>query len=801
MFKQQSDAIIGKKDVGIGANGMKVMFTLNDYYNRYYKSLKVGKDLKGNEIIRNKDGVVVNVHEDPEWFTKTFHMGGSIGTVRKTASADVWMDEKLHRAIAEQYGVEKNEKALGVLKNSRNGWASLYISGIISGATDNAKNLLMAKINAINDLASMHLYLLIMGFTAKEVSAYMNSDIAQYIVKRLNSTSVYDSSSKIYISDILTDYLKDHKEEKELVDTFRTIYEGADEVSRLAGILKINQTTSADTDSMYEYLTKFNKVMYAREHAVLNKGLIGLRTLDDTKESKKLIDKIISEHPNDISESYVRDTIFEANKIPVYYIDKNGIEKSKIVSMVGGQFDVRFYTYPKNKEYRDIAIKYYNLFKSTFNTFDVIEKSSHFKAMINGLSNVHLDALKVSKKYNFVFNTALDILREKAQEIFKSNKDYNYNIKNYLGNSALPINTPDKVINRLLRAYDGFLVASWLKTEDLKEFTFSVQGLLKQLSAKKIADFKARATDTNTEEFKESLKNLEKTLGEQQFGVYASDNAKSIEASKSESVKKIVANSGEDFIIDLTTDYGIANFKKIMETLIFPILKESEKSKLGELLRTRSLRNPYGLFTTQITPTFGISSLDNSVNVAKFQDLLYNFNQVDNKIERELVIQNAKGTNLLYQDLFYLYNLIVNNEQYGDNRLTALMQDYVKDPRSIAYKYLHYSTKVDLREVDIFKINIDQKDLDEEDRKELEAALEDNLKNDIIFSALNNNGRLNIKRLNNAVFRNIVLKNPDFVINTFMDITDNIDTEKYTNLLSLLALLRDSNLLINFKCE
>ena len=33
MFKQQYQAAVGKKDVGIGANGLKVFFALSNYYN------------------------------------------------------------------------------------------------------------------------------------------------------------------------------------------------------------------------------------------------------------------------------------------------------------------------------------------------------------------------------------------------------------------------------------------------------------------------------------------------------------------------------------------------------------------------------------------------------------------------------------------------------------------------------------------------------------------------------------------------------------------------------------------------
>lgn len=86
MFKQQSDAIIGKKDVGIGANGLKVMFALNSYYNKYYKSLSVRHT---DNAILNSKGKVVDPMKDPKWFEKTLNMGSKIGTVTKATIADV----------------------------------------------------------------------------------------------------------------------------------------------------------------------------------------------------------------------------------------------------------------------------------------------------------------------------------------------------------------------------------------------------------------------------------------------------------------------------------------------------------------------------------------------------------------------------------------------------------------------------------------------------------------------------------------------------------------------------------------
>lgn len=767
MFKQQVDASVGKIDVGIGANGLKVMFALNNYYNDYYKSLHVNlvKDPNTGQITKvlaDNKNQSVDFNTDPKWFKKVFHMGEPLGIIIKTTIADVNINQELKDSIIAGYGLEKFEKELQFILN---GEAALHASGFVSGATDNAKALIMAKINAIGDLSSMHLYLMALGFTSQEVALYMNSDIASWIVKKINSVNIFDGKSKVYISSLIKEYIKDFPEQEVLAKTFLDIYEGSKEFSNLASMLKINQKVSADVENLFLFLNQINKSMYLREHSVLGNNLIKLQNGTDLE---KIIEIIVNSHPNNISPKYVQDVLKKASNIKVNYINSEGITESKIVSMIGGKFDIRYYIYPGNEEYKKAAIEYYNLFKNTINLFDVIENSPHFKAMIEGLSVTHNKALIVSKKYNFVFNTAVDIINSKSSDLYKNNKDRSSSVKTIFGNAALPIDLSEKEIGRLLRGYDGFLIANWLKEQDTNNFKFSVQELLKQ-------------------------------SGDNSIQLYGDDNAKTEPVNKENNfVVKVNKDSGEDFIIDLTTDYGIANFKRMMENLVLPILQSSKKAELGKMLRTKSVKNPYGLFTSQIVSTFGLSSLDSDVNIEKYQELLNYFNEVD--IKSEIKIHNIFGSEVRYQDLFYLYNLIVNNEAYGDNRLTPIFQDYVKDPTTIGYKYLNYSRDVDMRKVDIFKIDVDPTIINANEKENIFNKLKDNWQNDIIFLAFQKKGKLFLQRLNGKL-REVSLQNSDFVINTFMDIIENKDTKKQSQFLSLLALLKDSNLLIHFKCN
>ncbi len=770
-FKQQQDASVGKTDVGIGANGLKVMFALANYYNDYYKSLyhEEATDNTGVtlDILKDKTGKQVDFNTDPKWFKKTFNMGEPLGTVIKTTIADVNITQDLIDQIVSNYGLHDLESQLQIILD---GEAALHASGMVSGATDNAKELIMAKINAIEDLTSMHLYMMTLGFTSQEVAMYMNSDLATHLVDKINSTNIFGGKTDVFIASEIQKYAKENPSQQSVAETFLDIYEGSKEMANLAGILKINQRTSADIESLFLYLSKINKAMYLREDDVLGKSLIGLQ---NGKDINKLVKEIQKAHPNTLSEEYIKDVLQRASDIEVEFINSKGLTEKKRVSMIGGQFDVRYYVYPGkiNDTYRKLATEYYNLFKNTINVFDVIDNSVHFKAMIEGLSATHNKSLITSKKYNFIFNTAIDVIREKSAALFlNNNKEKGGNIKTFLGNPALFIDTSEREVNRLLRGYDGFLIGHWLKQEDTNHFKFNVKALLNQ-------------------------------AGEKSIEMFTDNSAKTIAYGKTNPHTVKITTDSDDFVVDLTTDYGIANFKRIMENLILPILQSSKKSGLGEMFRLKSVKNPFGIYTSQIVSVFGLSSLDSEVNLAKYQEILNHFNEVDYKVEHEKRITNNDNKIIPYQDLLYMYNLIVNNEAYGDNRLTALLQDYMKDPTSIAYKYLNYSREVDLRHKDIFEINVDPTIKNGNEKVTVLDKLQDSQKNDIVFLALQNKGFLNMKRLNDHKVRGISLENSDFIINTFMDVTENKDIKKYEQFMSLLSLVRDSNLLIHFKCD
>jgi hypothetical protein len=245
------------------------------------------------------------------------------------------------------------------------------------------------------------------------------------------------------------------------------------------------------------------------------------------------------------------------------------------------------------------------------------------------------------------------------------------------------------------------------------------------------------------------------------------------------SIVKISIFDNVPTILRLSTDIDIANFKVLMESVILPILNKSEKSNLGNHIKLGTVKNFFGKFTTQIIPTENLSNLNNDYNFEKFQEILLAFNKIDVSIENELKIKNSEGVVLPMRDLFYLYNLFVNNEMYGNKRLTPMFEDYVKYQNSLSRDLINYYRKTDLNEINLFSnMNINQI-------------------NALIFGTFHRGGGMNL--LGNV--GQIYLKNGDFVINSDVDFINNKDLNSYRAMSTIVSTIKNKNLIINYKCD
>jgi hypothetical protein len=253
MYKQQRDAAVGKDDVGIAANGLKVFFALSSYYNEYYND--------------NFSSEVNTLRRNAKTFKKqfTFINDGKVTKYNLGTISDINISNSQESDL---------KKAIGEYEVFRENTA-LALSAFTSAATDNAKELLMAKINANVELASMHIYLLILGLTPEQIVNIMVSPVIERVIQKLETNLFYDSKVPM-VNVILDAIINDKKEDGETVQnakSLRDIYNGAQEIKFLARILGVNQKASANIEELNNFLTTFETIVYARENSIFKDSL------------------------------------------------------------------------------------------------------------------------------------------------------------------------------------------------------------------------------------------------------------------------------------------------------------------------------------------------------------------------------------------------------------------------------------------------------------------------------------------------------------------------------------------------
>lgn len=200
-YQMQVQNMVGKKVIGIAAVGEKVFFTLSYYFNEGLRSEDETwiKRMQFNKKFSRIQGRSTGI---PEEVTKTILANTNfVGYEQMQAKFlnAIDLDNKLRL----QFNISEND-----IKNHTNNWelykkaleesldnvkdpVDLLISQILSAATDNAKELILAKINAGENLVKCHLYLIMLGFNIKDVIAFMTSP-AVSLINDLTEANMFD---------------------------------------------------------------------------------------------------------------------------------------------------------------------------------------------------------------------------------------------------------------------------------------------------------------------------------------------------------------------------------------------------------------------------------------------------------------------------------------------------------------------------------------------------------------------------------------------------------------------------------
>lgn len=171
-YVMQYQNLVGKNVISIAANGEKVWF--NAYY-YWHKLLKEGKDVSRLKFSQTLNRIAGRASKEKI----------ESKTVTHLPDLDI-RDENVKNLLISEFNATRDSMEYV--------YVDQLISQLLSAATDNAKELILAKINAGTNFARMYVYAMMTGFNIDDIVAFMTSPAAEFI-DQMSAANIFQNDS------------------------------------------------------------------------------------------------------------------------------------------------------------------------------------------------------------------------------------------------------------------------------------------------------------------------------------------------------------------------------------------------------------------------------------------------------------------------------------------------------------------------------------------------------------------------------------------------------------------------------
>lgn len=829
-YLMQVQNMVGKKVIGIGAVGEKVFFNLSYYYNEGVRS---GDDKWIRNLQFHKE---FNRIQGRYKYTKG---EGKLSQIIKTSLANVNFDNFEHvrsrflivsqvdDQLRKEYGItdididqqtQKWQQYRQELNNlfsnkasqeSLNKFASIHkeitrcypvdllISQLLSAATDNAKELILAKINCGDQLAKCHLYLLMLGFDIKDVVSFMISPCVSFIsdMSEANMMDSYVTNLKIDDSIKIAEGIINPSNFIFGSVTTRDPNGNLVEISRMRSILGTLLSTSLgrnlvsykmQQDPEFKKFTNLQEFIQAYINARVEG--INIELLENfsnkfSNESKKefnimsdYIEKIIYRLNKTIDKYAERYTtvdprgIIDDDTMQIWLEDqkqardiaiqefredlqefKNIYQLANETTTLGGVFLGMNQGLPSSKV--DLQNKLRKISDAISTREDIFEiKKGVFEGTIGQVQDINKAIKNQQKRITKIFNKLIDnnqfiISGQKVLEdgSIDPNSDYmfttleratafdiigNFDVEKWLYDIKL---TKDDIINntfygvtidinKVMQGQDSIsyreLVSDYYNTikgtwnifdmmDKIPQYKEIINLLKTVYTMDKYSSIKSSIVNRLFDEVYKETKFID---DQQNKDIITYVNDLLITSYFRQYNKSFPIYEGMQYLdelyntkiaksnrlIDLNNAPGRASFKKVFESIISQL---QTTGKYGEAIIPdystnqfiQGLRIVYDKYEVpRISMELDMMKTDSTPSSQKlFQEYLNGFYKLkDVKIN---------GTSL--SDWFILYNLFVNQNSYGSDKLTTIFKNQVANKNSILEHYFQFIGKLDYQEI------------------------------------------------------------------------------------------------------
>lgn len=714
-YIMQYQNLVGKDVIGITANGEKFWFNLY-YYWTHVLNTGTPEDLRYLQFSQTLNRV-----QDRSKSTE-YQIICEANTVTHIPDLNV-RDTMLKEKLMDMFGATEGSMQYRYVDQT--------ISQLLSSATDNAKELILAKINAGTNYAKMYLYLITMGYNIDDIAAFMYSPMAEFIDSRSHVNMFQNNSgfggptnairsalgqvsSKSFLHGVYSE-INEETNELEYVSKIEAVAAALAariyEIPELTAAIMTNLELQPDQDLS---LVKLDNLMQALiQEAVKNPRLahgkkdFNLRTFFGVSEDAEtnnyirhcqdLLQQLYgvrSQYKGKTDEMFadakefkkIYDLASEMSSIASAYLglnqglpsDKISILKRlnsmrKVVTDRESAMDIRAYELfmtKKDKNGNDKALSEEDLARQTANRAKVINNLLENNPELT--EDEIWDTLEMA--YNEGIMNKFDVYRMLTEEDYKNKvKEYVHVIKG----TANVIDMMDKIphYNEIMKLFRSLLVgdnAMSLKSRMINSIVESGRNI----SNEQFEGIVRFVDNTNIVDFLEATS--QSTTNPEEMIKLVRDLVPKGEAKGFNTEFDLVPVE----VYKLDTIEGTAGFKRFVETEFYDYLKDNyaDNPLVNHLIKQVSegktiLTVDIDLMSPNTTSSSRIAYDEILRGTAAFEGVAYN-------------------EDYTIADILQLYNLIVNKNRYGSERFTTMFKACTS-PDGLMQRYLKFTANRD----------------------------------------------------------------------------------------------------------
>lgn len=582
---------------------------------------------------------------------------------------------------------------------------TLSLSALLSASTDNAKELILSKINATSKFVDIYTYGLTLGNDFNRIADIMKSPIFNKIVK-LTETNIFNpSTSKYSLKSALEFYVNN----KLLpgIDSFAVIkaltQDSSNVITQNKGwedmlfdnnkvqnainfITNYLQVQNLDNDYYDNQENEYND--WDEGQQVLDELEIKYRDFQDQPIKQKEALDLINFFKEVLLRNEVLNTITKAQQDNLSMILNSIVPAMEEMELMGAMLGVN-----------------QGLRTNDYDMYSFIKRIENF--INNRMQNEYINETKRIKAENKILPASQQKnLPEKPERFILQQFLSDLTVQEQWIQIYDRIKSSYNILDIITKVPHFARMFQTLNTNSNALSRYSTVYRLERQFADDIVEYvKKESTAFDFKLTQPEFREIEKTIYDSIISDYIIQAGLKIQVPKGfeyfTGLTNQTAITSEEKILSINSLAGVANFKKLMDEIIIPqIIKQYPKNKfIQSLIRQSKLENDQ--IKTNWRLIFQMMNIDDTQQTQiMYNDVLNAFDAIAN--------QTINGQKVA--DLFYLYNLITYKDSFGQDTFTRLFENLInsKNTTFLINNFYQYLADLDhnVKTVDIGFDNI-----------------------------------------------------------------------------------------------